>query len=416
MTQRVVIVGAGHAGVQLSASLRDAGFDGDITMVGDEAVLPYQRPPLSKAYLLGKQDVGGLYLKSPEVYKELRVDYIAGDRVRSVERSDGVAVLQSGKRLRYDRIVLATGGRRIGLPVPGAHLDGVVGLRSFADASDIKERLADVKSAVVVGGGFIGLEFASVARSLGVEVSLVELAPRVLGRSASDIMAQHVESVHREHGVRFRFGERVARLNGARGLEEVELQSDDTIAADLVLVGIGMVPNVELAVSAELPVLDGILVDEYLQTSDPNILAIGDCARFPIEGEMVRLESVPNATDQAKHAAETIMGRLTPFKATPWFWSDQGNMKIQIAGLGAGADRHIVRGKTEAGSFSVFCFRGDRLIAVESINRSSDHIMARRLLAAGATLTDTQASDETFALKNALPRNANREQPTGVVR
>lgn len=261
---------------------------------------------------------------------------------------------------------------------------------------------------MVVGGGFIGLEFAAVARSLGIGVVLVETAPRLLGRSASEIVAGHIEQVHASQGVDIRFGEQVLAMHGAERLQHVQLREGGVMPADLVLVGIGMTPNVDLAVSAGLGVLDGILVDEHLRTSDPDILALGDCARFPIDGAMVRLESVQNATDQAKHAAETIMGRLSPFSTVPWFWSDQGAMKLQIAGLALGADRHVVRGSPSAQSFSVFCFKDDRLVAVESVNRGPDHVMARRLLAAGVALTERQAGEENFSLKSLLTKAPDR--------
>ncbi len=408
MTENVVIIGAGHAGVQLAVSLRDAGFEGGITLVSEETDPPYQRPPLSKGFLLGKQDTAALCLKSPEVYADLRIDCVFGDRAVRLNRAERQVVLESDRRLPYNRVALATGGRRASLPVSGIELDGVVGLRSFTDAAGIKTRLANVKNAVVIGGGFIGLEFAAVARSLGISVVLVETAPRLLGRSTSEIVARHIEQVHVSQGVDIRFGEQVLAMQGTGHLQHVQLRGGAVLPADLALVGVGMTPNVDLAVSAGLGVLDGILVDEHLRTSDPDILALGDCARFPTDGAMVRLESVQNATDQAKHAAETIMGRLSPFLTAPWFWSDQGTMKLQIAGLAQGADRHVVRGSSSAQGFSVFCFRGDRLVAVESVNRGPDHVMARRLLAAGATLTDHQAGDENFPLKSLLTKTPDR--------
>jgi 3-phenylpropionate/trans-cinnamate dioxygenase ferredoxin reductase component len=403
MTKRIVIIGAGHAGTQTAVSLRDAGFDGEIILVGDEAHLPYQRPPLSKSYLLGKLERGGLNLKPPTLYGEQRITYMQGTRVVKIDRDDHAVVLGNFEKLPYDVLVIATGGQKVSLALPGSKLNGVVGLRTLDDVSEIKCRLPDVKNVVVIGGGFIGLEFAAVTRSLGIEVRVVELSERVLGRSTSPIMAKYIEDEHSRGGIGFRFRDKVGEFEGRGTLGSVRLVSGERLPADLALVAVGMVPNVDLAASAGLDVLDGIVVDSLLQTKDRDIFAIGDCARFPIGDEMVRLESVQNATDQARHVAAKIMGSSSPFAATPWFWSDQGSMKLQIAGLGHGADRFAVRGSVTSGSFSVFCFRGGRLVSVESMNRGTDHVLGRRLLAAQARLTEEQASDEAFPLKSAMP-------------
>ena len=416
MTKNVVVIGAGHAGAHAAVSLRDLGFEGAITLVSDEAQLPYQRPPLSKSYLLGKQDGDALLLKSPEVYAEQRIKYLSGNRAVAIDRSGRVVVLADGQKLPYDKVILATGGRRAVLSAPGAELDGVVGLRTFSDAADIKARLGAVRNVVVIGGGFIGLEFASVARSLDVNVCLVELAGRLLGRSVSEITARHVEDVHRANGVSLCFGEKVVALHGQGRLQSLELSSGKSLPAELALVGVGMTPNVDLAAAAGLDVLDGVLVDTFLRTSDPDVLAIGDCARFPANDAMMRVESVQNATDQARHAAHTITGQLVPYSALPWFWSDQGGMKLQMAGLAQTADRFVLRGAPASGSFSVFCFCADRLVAVESVNRGTDHIMGRRLIAANAALTEQQASDESFPLKNAISPNRGAPPGDGVTR
>ena len=400
----IVVLGGGQAGFQTAASLRDLGFAGAITLLGDEPGLPYQRPPLSKAYLAGKTDAGGLALRPAAFLAEHRIAYRPGLRATGIDRA-GRRLLTAEGSLPYAHLVLAAGARNRPLPVPGAALAGVHQLRDLADADALKEAVAGARRAVVVGAGFIGLEFAAVAAARGLAVSVVEAAPRPMARAVSPETGAFFREAHAAAGIAFLFEAGVAEILAADGRARGVLLTDGReIAADLVLVGIGVLPNQELAAEAGLAVADGIRVDAMLATGDPHIAAIGDCARFPtrfahgLPGDgTVRIESVQNAIDQARCLAARLAGRPAAYDAVPWFWSDQGPYKLQIAGLGAPGDRSVLRGTTEA--FSVFRFRGDRLAAVESVNRAADHMIARRLIAAGTPLTAEQAADPDFDLK-----------------
>jgi 3-phenylpropionate/trans-cinnamate dioxygenase ferredoxin reductase subunit len=406
MTARVVIVGTGQAGVQTAFSLRDDGYEGEIVLIGEEPGLPYQRPPLSKSYLLGKLDETGVLLKGADLYGENRLILRDGVTVQAIDRPGRTVRLSSGEDLSYDHLVLATGARQRALGVPGEDLDGVLTLRTIVDARGLKARLEGVRRAVVVGAGFIGLEFAAVARAQGVEVTVVELAPRPLGRALSAEMASFFQERHRTWGVDFIFGALIEEILGKDGrVTGVRLKDGRDVPADLVLVGVGVLPNAELAADAGLLVDNGVVVDEHMRTTDPAILAVGDCATHPNPFSAVgpvRVESVQNATDQGRCAAATIVGLPQPYAAVPWFWSDQGDLKLQMAGLSTGHDAAVVRGDRAQGAFSVFCFKDGRLLAVESVNRGPDHVMARRLIAAQAPITPEQAADEALPLKSFL--------------
>lgn len=401
----VLIVGIGQAGFQLAASLREGGYDGRILLVGEEPELPYQRPPLSKAYLMGKANAAQLHFRAEAFCAENRLELRTGTRAVRIEREARRVLLATGEALPYEHLVLATGARNRALPVPGAALDGVMQLRTLADAEALRRRLEPGRRAVVVGAGFIGLEFAAVAAARGVEVTVVEALDRPMVRAVSPLVAGHFRAVHERAGVRFAFGAAVAGITGENGRATgVETTDGTRFPADLVLVCIGVVPDAELAAEAGLAVADGIVVDALLQTGDPAISAIGDCARFPCrfaDGALLRLESVQNAVDQARCVAARLLGRPAPYGSLPWFWSDQGALKLQIAGLSVPHDRAVVRGDPAAGQgFSVFCFRDGRLVGVESVNRPLDHVLARRILErGGAGLTPEQAADPAFDLK-----------------
>jgi 3-phenylpropionate/trans-cinnamate dioxygenase ferredoxin reductase component len=405
MNAGIVVAGAGQAGFQLAASLRESGFKDPITLVGDEAALPYQRPPLSKAYLAGKTDQEGLFLRPPGFFAEHAISHRPGLRAVAIDRAERRLQLSDGDSLPYDHLVLATGARNRPLPVPGADLEGVRQLRGLADADALKADIAAARAVVVVGAGFIGLEFAAVAAARGLAVTVIEAAERPMARAVSAEMGDFFRGAQEALGVRFAFGAFVTAILGRGGRATgVALADGRELPADLVLVGIGVLPNGDLAAEAGLPAENGVQVDAFLGTFDPAISAIGDCARFPTPfargltaDGTVRIESVQNAIDQGRCLAARLVGKPAAYGALPWFWSDQGPHKLQIAGLSGPGDDSVVRGSGNA--FSVFRFRDGRLSAVESVDRAGDHMIARRLLAAGTPLTADQAADPGFDLK-----------------
>lgn len=412
-SENVVIVGSGQGGYQAAASLRDEGFGGAITIVGDEPGLPYQRPPLSKAYLTGKTDADGLLLRAAPFYAERGIEILAPEAAVAIDRVARLVQLRSGRALPYGNLILATGARNRLLPVPGAEHDGIFYLRSREDADLIRARLDDAKRIVVVGAGFIGLEFAAVAAAQGRDVTVLEALGRPMARALSRPMSEYFHRAHEAAGLKLRLGETVSRITAEDGrVTGVETADGDHVPADLIVVGIGVVPNVELAAEAGLAVENGIRVDAELLTADPTISAIGDCVSYPgpfAEGRLVRLESVQNAVDQAKCVAARIAGKPAPYGAVPWFWSDQGTMKLQMVGLTEGHDLTVSRGDPAGGAFSVFCYRGEVLLGVESVNRPADHMIARRLLAKGINLPPAEARDASLDLKaraNALLASA----------
>lgn len=380
---RVVIVGGGQAGLEAAAALRALGHGGAVTLVCEEPHAPYQRPPLSKQYLLGKQDAGSLPLRALTFYEKHRIDLILGDRATEINRGGKKVHLAGGGSVTYDHLILALGARNRTLPVGSA--ENVMYLRTLEDAEILKRQLTEASSVAVIGGGFIGLEVAATARKLEKPVTVIEAGPRLMARAVSPLLSEFFLTLHRQHGVD-------VRLNAS---------ADSAPGADLVVAGIGVIPNLELAREAGLAVANGIVVDEYLRTSDPDVFAIGDCADHPnrFARGRTRLESVQNAVDQAKCVARTIAGEPTPYRDVPWFWTDQFDVRLQMAGLGAGHDLQAVRGSIEDHKFSVFYFKGSRLLAVDSVNRFGDHVAARKILAAGTPLTREQAGDESADLK-----------------
>ena len=402
----VVIAGAGQAGFQVAAALRDMKYAERIVIVGEEAHRPYQRPPLSKAYLLGTTDEVGISLRPEGFYTERNIEVRTGRRVVAVDRGHHHVGLDDDTVLEYDKLVFAVGARNRSLPVHGADLPGVHYLRTLDDARALKRALT-VKNVVVVGAGFIGLEFASSAAKLGVNVTVIEVADRPMARALSPPTAAIFTREHAKHGVRFMFKSQLLHVLGdARGVVAVETVEHERVPADLVLIGIGVEPNVEVAAAAGLEIGNGIVVDDLLRTSDPDISAVGDCAAHPNAfssvGSLVRLESVQNATDQARCVAASLAGNETRYASLPWFWSDQGNLKLQIAGLTNGCDHVVVRGDASTTACSTFCFREGRLIGVETVNRPGEHMLARRLIQQRIRPTPDQVADETFDLKSLL--------------
>jgi len=403
----VVIVGAGQAGCQVAASLREEGFDGEITLVGAEAHLPYQRPPLSKGHLTGKVDRERLFLRTSAWFTEQRIELRLGQAVDRLDTATRKVCLTDGEVLGYDVLVLATGSRHRELDVPGRDLGGVVALRTLCEADALRDRLAAARDVVVVGGGFIGLEVAATAAALRRSTTVLELGPRLMGRVLSEPTANFLLRAHRERGIRVELGTEVRGLAGRHGrVQSVTTSANEVLPADLVLLGVGALAEDCLARAAGLTVDQGIVVDEVLRTSDPAIHAIGDCARLIspwARGSSVRLESVQNAVDQARCVARHIVGRSEPYTALPWFWSDQGELKLQIAGLAAGHHDTVLVGSPGQSAFSVWCFAADRLIAVESVNAVKDHLTARKILAAGIPVTPAQVAAEGFSPKALLP-------------
>jgi 3-phenylpropionate/trans-cinnamate dioxygenase ferredoxin reductase subunit len=397
-----VIVGAGQAGFQTAASLRQEGFAGRIMLIGDEPVLPYQRPPLSKSYLAGDSGLDELWLRPEAFYAAHEIEMLAGETVTAIDRPERRLKLGSGDEIVWDHLVLATGARFRPLAVPGAELDGVLPLRTLADADILHDRLAEAREIVVIGAGFIGLEFASVAIARGAAVHIIEITQQAMGRVVSAAISRFFADAHRRWGCEISFGTGVTRILGADGRATgVETTDGRHIPADLVLICVGVIPNAELACGAGLAVDNGIVVDEYLATADPSVFAIGDCANFPtpFAAQRVRLESVQNAVDQGRCVAAAIAGKPAVYDKVPWFWSDQGDLKLQIAGITVGHDAAVLRGDPADGHFSVFCYRGGRLIGVESVNQAADHVVARRLLAGDPALTPEQAADQSYDLR-----------------
>jgi 3-phenylpropionate/trans-cinnamate dioxygenase ferredoxin reductase subunit len=400
----VVLVGGGHAAAAFVNSVRRAGYEGPLTLISEEPVLPYHRPPLSKKYLSDTLPVGQILIRAAAWYEEQKVTLRLGTRVARIDRVARRVELDGGGHVDYGRLVLLTGARPRRLPADiGGDLQGVLVMRSLADADAMAPQLEADKRLLVIGGGYIGLEAAAVAASKGLQVTLLEVAPRILQRVAAPATSDYFRTLHRSHGVDIREGVTLRRLlaDGDR-VCAAELQDGQTIETDVVLVGIGVQPNVELAEQAGLAIDDGIVVDEFCRSADAAILAAGDCCSFPYRGRRIRLESVQNANDQAAVAAHTVAGKATPYAALPWFWSDQYDTKLQIAGLNQGYDDAIVRtGKTER-SLSVWYYQGDTLLAVDAINDAAAYVTAKRLLDRGANVAKAAVRDPAAQFKDWL--------------
>ncbi len=396
MTQQTVIVGAGHGAGQVVASLKQKGYDGEITLIGDEAWLPYQRPPLSKKFLSGDLPAERLLFKPPAFYEDVTVHL--DERVDSIDREQKSVTTSAGTQISYDTLVLATGSNVRKLVCDGTDLDGVHYLRDIADVDAIRANLPEGARVAIVGAGYIGLEVAAVTRTLGHEVTVLEMADRVMSRVVSKDVSAFFDRVHRERGVDLRLMTGLVAFHGDNGkVTGIETNSGEIIEADVVVVGIGITPNDQLARDAGLNVDDGIVVDDHCRTSDPAIFAIGDCTRHPnsIYGESLRLESVHNALEQAKTAADNITGGDTSYNQVPWFWSDQYEFKLQIAGLSTGYDDVVLRGSPDDGSFSCVYLRNGRFIAIDCINAPKDFMQSKAVIAglpviAKETLANTE--------------------------
>ena len=395
LAARIVVLGAGQAGAALVAKLRALGHHGPLALVGAEPEAPYQRPPLSKAYLKGEMARDRLHLRPPSFYAEAGVDLVTGATAVAIDRRAQEVRLADGRTLPYDRLALTLGAAPRRLPAGiGGDLDGVLVLRSLADADALAARLVPGARALVVGGGYIGLEGAASMVAAGLAVTLIEAAPRILARVAAPPTADYFRALHRAHGVDLREGAGLAFLRGDAGrVAGATLSDGATLDADLVLVGIGVAPETDLAEAAGLAVGNGIRVDEAGRTSDPAIFAAGDCASFPHAGRMIRLESVPHAIEHAEAVAASLLGRDVAYLARPWFWSDQYDVKLQIAGLADGWERTVERAGARPGAHSVWYFAGDRLLAVDAMSDPRAYMTAKRWIEAGRSPDPDRLAD-----------------------
>jgi len=407
-TPVTVIVGAGQAGSELATSLRQHGYADSVVLIGDEEHVPYRRPPLSKTYLSGEVTLESLFLKPRAVYEKHAIECRFGIGVESIDRAARSLRLYDGSVLRYDKLALTTGGRPRRLSVPGAERPNVHYIRAVADIDRLKQQLGEGKRLVIIGGGYIGLEAASVGIKKGLHVTVVEALPRVLARVTAPEISAFYERVHRGHGVDLRTGVGVHALEGNGDACAVVLADGTRLAADLVVIGVGLIPNTELAEAAGIEVSNGIVVDRYAVTSDPDIVAAGDCTNHDnvFLGRRVRLESVPNALEQARVAAASILGRPRLYDAVPWFWSDQYDLKLQMVGLSQGHDDLIVRGDMDANSFTAFYLKDGVVISADSVNRPQDFMLAKRLVAERAAVPAERLRDDAVPLKSLLQATA----------
>lgn len=393
----VIIIGAGQAGQALATKLRNDGYSDPIKLIGEEPTPPYQRPPLSKAYLLGEMPLDRLQLRPEKYYEEADIELITGQQVTGIDRA-AKTVTVGGQSLAYDNLALTTGARVINLPAAiGGTLDGVYTMRTLADADRIAPEFKEGARVLIVGGGYIGLEAAAVAAKKGLKVTLVEMADRILQRVASVETSSFFRSLHQAHGVDIREGVGLSKLSGDPRVTSATFSDGTSMDVDFVIVGVGISPNLALAEEAGLHIENGITTDAYSRTSDPDIYAAGDCASFPLNGAQMRLESVGNAIDQAEIAAQNIMGGEVSYQAKPWFWSDQYDVKLQIAGLSTGHDRVVTR-KTET-TQSHWYYKGDALIAIDAMNDPRGYMVAKRLIESGKTADPDLVADPETDLK-----------------
>lgn len=417
----LVIVGASYAGMQVAAAVRAKGYTGRIRMVGDEAVAPYQRPPLSKGLLLGKSTPETLTIRAPSYFEQEGIELLLGHSATAIDRAAQQVVLAGGERWDYDWLVLATGARCRTLAVPGAQGAGVYTLRNLQDGLDILSMAAQARSVCVVGGGFIGLEVASALVVQGVAVQVLEGSARVLARAVPPQVSQYVQQLHTQRGVQLHLGVQVQAIErDAQGaVVAVLLHNGQRIACDAVVVGIGVQANDALAAQAGLDCQAGVLVDACGRTADPRILAAGDCARFPnpygpVPQQPLCLESIQAANDLARAVASVIVGAPQPYHAVPWFWSDQYDTKLQIAGLAAEGDETVLRGDPASGRFSLFLLRQGQVVCVHSINSPAEHLLARKLIEAKVCASPQHLADKDFALKQLLASEASAAPRGGI--
>lgn len=401
MVETVVIAGGGHAAGQAAVTLRQNGFEGQIVLAGEEAWLPYQRPPLSKKFLAGELSAERLFVKPPSFYDTHGISVRLNTRVDEIDRNTHAVRTHDGDSIGYDKLILALGSRVRTIQVPGSELPGIHYLRSIADVEGIRAGIEPGKRAVIIGAGYIGLEVAAVCRQLGLEVSVVEMAERVMSRVVSSQVSDFYQQLHEDHGVNLLLSTALQSFEGNARVTGVVTADGKCIEADIVVVGVGVLPNTDIAEIAGLAVDDGILVDECCRTGDTDIYAIGDCTRHPngVYQRMVRLESVHNALEQAKTAASNICGSDTRYEQVPWFWSDQYDIKLQIAGLSEGYDEVIVRGDPGERHFACCYLKDGRLIAVDAVNSPREFMQSKSLIALGPVIDTKRLADASVQLR-----------------
>lgn len=395
----IVIVGGGHAAGQAAASLRQGGYEGEVLVVCDEPHIPYQRPPLSKQYLAGEQGLDRVYLRPETFYQSRNIELRSATRVAGIDARAKSLVLEDGSTIAYDRLLLATGARPRKLDIPGGGLPGIHYLRDIADADRIKADMVSGRRATIVGGGYIGLEVAAVAVEAGLAVTVLEMEDRILKRVASPEMSAFYHALHTDAGVDIRTGALAESFAGADHVQQVICADGTQVPSDLVVVGIGIVPNVELAESAGLTCEDGVRVDEHCATSDPDIFAAGDCTNHPnpVLGRRLRLESVPNAMEQSRVAAANLAGQDQVYASVPWFWSDQYDLKLQMVGFSTDGDSHVVRGDLAARQFVMFHLKGGVLTAADAVNAPREFLACRQLV--GRQVDSRQLADPGVDLR-----------------
>jgi 3-phenylpropionate/trans-cinnamate dioxygenase ferredoxin reductase subunit len=415
MISTIVVVGGGQAGAQAVDTLRREGFAGRLLLICDEPALPYQRPPLSKKYLSGELTAERLLFRHQAFYDEHRIELKLGSRAVTLDPRARRVELDNGEALTYDRLMLCLGATARRLTCPGADLPGQHYLRTVADVTPIRAAIKPGSRVVIIGGGYIGLETAATCRHMGCEVTVLELADRVMNRVVAPCVSEFFTQEHRAQGIHILCNMRVTRIEGAGRVERVVCADGGETAADVLIVGVGAIANTTLASDAGLPCDNGILVDEYCRTQDEAIFAAGDCTNHPSLrfARRVRLESVDNAFEQAKTAALNLLDRKIPHDRVPWFWSDQFDNKLLIAGLSQDYDRQVLRGEPASRSFSVCYLKGDELIALEAVNHSKDYMAARKLIADRARMNLTKLSDPNLSLKDAVAEPVTRNTQTG---
>ena len=397
----MVIIGAGHAAGQAAASLRQEKYTGPITIIGDEAHVPYQRPPLSKAYLSGSQEVERVYLRAEKFYNEKDIDLRLSTRATVIDRNAKTVELEGGEKIDYDKLLISTGSRPRRLSIPGSDLNGIHYLRTIEDVDGIRASMSEGANLVIVGGGYIGLEVAAVGKELGLNVDVLEMEERILQRVTTPTMSTYYDALHRGRGVNIHTNTGVTGFSGNGKVEKV-LCGDTEFDADLVIVGIGIIPNIELAEAAGLHCDNGIVVDDHCQTSDPDIYAAGDCTNHPnaLLNRRLRLESVPNAMDQARTSAANMLGGDKSYAAIPWFWSDQYELKLQMVGFSADGNREVLRGDMASNQFAVFYLNDSTVVAADAVNSPKEFMLCKQLV--GKSVDADVLSDPAADLKSLI--------------